>query len=317
MRMLAAAALLSLAQAAPAQTVEELKRQLAERDAEIRQLRERLQALESRAAVLSRPDTKAQAEEEDLNRALERTLVQQGGLLLRPGTLELQPEISYAHWDRARGPLLRESSAALTLRWGLPRDFQIQARIPYLHVVTAGASTTAFGDASFALTKQLVREAQARPGLVAFAGWSARTGRDGISGGAPTGAGFDYVQAGVTAVKRYDPLVYYGGISYAQPLARDINGLKTEPGVVTGLRLGAILAATPHTSANVGLNLNYVGHTRQGGMRVAGSDTVLGTLQIGFGTVLSRTTLFNFSTDIRVTGAVPDFRFTASIPIRF
>jgi hypothetical protein len=50
---------------------------------------------------------------------------------------------------------------------------------------------------------------------------------------------------------------------------------------------------------------------------VPDTDTVFGTLQIGVGTVLSRNVLLNVAGDIRVTGNVPNFRLTLSLPIRF
>jgi hypothetical protein len=60
-----------------------------------------------------------------------------------------------------------------------------------------------------------------------------------------------------------------------------------------------------------------VRRTRLNGEPVPDSDTTLGTLQIGFATLLTRRMILNLSGDFRVTGDVPDFRLTASLPIRF
>jgi hypothetical protein len=100
-------------------------------------------------------------------------------------------------------------------------------------------------------------------------------------------------------------------------LSREISGVKIDPGDTLGVRLGSILAASPETSAKVGLNLGFVRATRLDGERVPESDTVLGTLQIGFGTILTRRVLLNVSGDFRVTGDVPNFRLSATLPIRF
>jgi hypothetical protein len=295
---------------AQGQSVDELKGMLEERDATIRQLKDRIQALAKDAVPQDAAD-------EEMDRALERTLVQQGGLVLRAGTYELEPQLSYAHWDKRRSAIRHTSEAAIGFRAGLPWESQFQMRVPYVHVRTAAGSETALGDIDFSLSKQLTRDRGSWPGLIASLGWFSRTGEDGFDGGAPTGGGFDVLQAGFTAVKRHDPLVFFGGLSYASPLSREISGVKIEPGDTVGVRFGSILAASPETSANVGLNLGFVRATRLDGQRIPESDTVLGTLQIGFSTILTRRVLLNISGDFRVTGDVPNFRLSATLPVRF
>jgi hypothetical protein len=97
------------------------------------------------------------------------------------------------------------------------------------------------------------------------------------------------------------PLVYFAGLSYPWPRSRQV-ATEIEPGDTLGVRLGSILAASPDASVNLGLSLGFVGATRLDGERVPDSDTVLGSLQIGFGAVLSRSVLLNLSGDFRVTG---------------
>jgi hypothetical protein len=318
-RVLVFATLLLAAGLACAQSVEELQRAIDERDAVIRELRQRIDALEKGAKppAPAPPGAVGQPDDEELDRALERTLVQQGGLLLRAGTYEWQPEASYAHWDASRGPLRDESGAALTLRAGLPWDSQVQIRVPYLRVTTATDSGSAFGDVALSISKQLARERGSWPGVIASVGWTTRTGKDGFDGGAPTGSGFNTLSGGLTVVKRHDPLMFYGGVSYAHSLSRQVAGQQVAPGDVRGLRFGGILAASPDTAVNVGLNLGFGDVARLGGQAVPNSDTVLGTLQIGVGTVLSRNVLLNISGDFRVDGNVPNFRLSATLPIRF
>ncbi len=123
-----AALLLGARGAALAQSVEELKRAIAERDAVILELKQRLEVLERGPAPRGGPAPGVPAptaeDDEELGRALERTLVQQGGLLLRPSTYELQPEASYANWDRSRGPMRYVAGTSLSLRAGLPWEFR-------------------------------------------------------------------------------------------------------------------------------------------------------------------------------------------------
>lgn len=312
MRALLAFAVLALAGhgAGLAQTTDELERLILERDVEIERLQRRIRTLQEEVV---RPDDAA----EETNRALERALVQQGALLLPSGTYELEPQLSYAHWDRSRGTLRHEADAALSFRAGLPMELQAQLRVPYVHVSTSAGSEAGLGDVDVALSRQFGRESSSLPGLVGSVGWRTRTGKDAFEVGIPTGGGFDVAQAGLTALKRHDPLVYYGGLSYASPVSRDIEGTKIDPGDTLGVRMGGILAARPDTSVNLGLSLAFVGAARIDGQRVPESDTVLGTLQLGVGTILTRRLMLNLSVDVRVTGEVPNFRLNAALPIRF
>jgi hypothetical protein len=293
------------------QTSDELQRILRKRDAEIESLKRRIEKLEEGS---SKP---SDASDDEMNRALERALVQQGGMLLPPGVYELEPQASYAHWDKSRTTLRHEADVALSLRAGLPWDSQIQMRIPYVHVSTSAGSETALGDVDLSLSKQVKREGSLLPSLVGSLGWHSPTGKDAQDGGVPTGGGFDVVQVGLTGLKRHDPLVYYGGLTYSSPLSRSIDGTDVDPGDALGVRLGGILAARPDTSVNLGLNLAFVRAARLNGQRVPESDTVLGTLQVGFGTILTRRAMLNLSADLRVTGEVPDFRLSVALPIRF
>jgi hypothetical protein len=277
-----------------------------ERDAEIQRLQRRIEKLEKDAPAPSDTD-------EEMNRALERALVQQGGLLLPRSTYELEPQLSYAHWDKSRGTLRHETDAVLSFRAGLPGELQVQLRVPYVHVSTSAGSEAALGDIDVALSRQFRRESSSLPSLVGSLGWHSRTGKDALDGGVPTGGGFEVLQAGVTALKRHDPLVYYGGLSYSSPFSRDIGGTNVDPGDTLGVRLGGVLAARPDTSVNLGLSFA----ARLDGQRVQESDTVLGTLQLGVGTILTRRLMLNLSADLRVTGEVPNLRLNATLPMRF
>jgi len=97
---------------ANAETVDELKRELAAKKAYIAKLERRLRDLEQRspapkptlvtAPVAPPPPRVAVApapppspEDEEMERALERTLVREGALVLPPWTFELTPQFSY------------------------------------------------------------------------------------------------------------------------------------------------------------------------------------------------------------------------------
>ncbi len=312
MRTLFAILALALASiGAHAQNAEELQRLLQQRDAEIEQLHRRIEALEQKTPP-------APEDDEESNRALERALVQQGGLLLGRGVYELEPQLVYSHWDKTRSDLRDVLEAALGARVGLGWESQLQVRVPYVWASAASDSGSGFGDVELGLSRQLRREGDSLPSLVASLGWLSRTGQDPFtSDGVATGGGFNVLQAGVLALKRSDPLVYYGGVSYSAPQARDVRGVRLQPGDSIGLRVGSILAASPTASVSAGLSLAFVGTARIDGERVPDSDTVLGTFALGFGKVLARRVLLNISSELRVTGAVPDLRLAITLPVRF
>jgi hypothetical protein len=296
-----------LAGAVAAQTTEDLQRAIKQRDERIRELTEKFEAL----------GAKPELADEELARALERTLVQEGLLVLPRGRYELHPQLSYAHWDSDRGPVRSAWGASLTARAGVGWDTQLQLTVPYAHVATSAASSTGLGDVSISATRQLAPERGPFPGLLASAGWVASTGEDASGGRVPLGTGFDVLQAGVSLLKRADPLVYYGGATYSLPLPRDIAGVRVEPGHSYGMRAGTALAVTPYTSMNAALNLIVAAASQVGGQRLSDSDAMLGTLQIGIGTVLGPALMLNFGGEFRFSGPVPNFRLTIGVPLRF
>jgi hypothetical protein len=183
----------------------------------------------------------------------------------------------------------------------------LQLNVPYsLRSRVGGEHADGLGDVSLALATQLSMERDHRPSLIGTLSWTAPTGRDGFSGGVALGSGFETYGAGLTALKRFDPLVVVGGISYTVSSTEQIRGLRVKPGPVTGLRLGGGLAISPDTSFDLGLNLGFAGQTTIDGLKVPGSHDVLGTrmfLRIGgqFG----------------LTGPVPDVTLNISLPVRF
>jgi len=97
-----------LATGANAQTVEQLKRELAAKKAQISKLERRLRELEKRQTAAEKPPVVAAPvatvpaavpvvaappppEDEEMERALERTLVREGVLVLSPWTFDVAP----------------------------------------------------------------------------------------------------------------------------------------------------------------------------------------------------------------------------------
>jgi hypothetical protein len=318
---------------ARAQTVEDLQRELAAKDARIKQLEQQLRDNEkqkqkrtsvTQTSPVAKPiePTRAQhpipvaeSADEEFDRALERTLVREGALVLPPWSYELTPQFSYAHWDRVQDPAVRNSyTAALTFRMGLPWSSQISATLPFeYNQLRDGSSSSGLADAGFLFSKALLVESDWMPNLVGSIGWTSPTSLAGKAfSPIPYVSGF---QAGVTASKTFDPLVVFGGVSYFSSISREIAGTGSNPSGVVGARFGSSLAISPATSITAGFNFGYL--TQSPDFIAPGSDRILSSVDVGFSTILWKRTLLNVTGQFGLTGHVPDFRLIASIPVRF
>ena len=332
-----------------------------ERDAVIEELRRRIELLEKRledkpqpppppppavtAPAVPAPAPKPAASEEkgredESARALERTLVREGGLVLPRGAVEIEPRLQYTYrsfdglrivtqggqTQIAEQDVKRdETEASLGFRLGLPHAFQIELRIPYVSLrqeqATAGTQsesdhTTGPGDLELGLVKQLSRERGSRPSVLASVNWRAATGRHQLGELSP-GGGFHQWQAALTTVKRQDPLVLFGTLSYTAVLERTRDGVRVDPGDAVGLKFGSLLAASPETSLRGAIELSRSRSTKVDSQSVPGSETTVGMLELGLATLLSPRALVDFQVGIGLTRDAPDFRLRVSLPLRF
>ncbi|NEX94101.1 transporter, partial [Caulobacter sp. 17J65-9] len=272
-------------------------------------------------------------------RALERTLVATGALLLPANSFEVQPSVQYG-WLEADAPVLVNQDgnqligrqrvkteaveAALALRFGLPWESQIEFNIPYTWRDVTRVTSVDFsdllesrldgdgwGDLGVGLSKVLVREKGRRPDVIAAINWNSTTGT--TDGDFRFGSDFDELSASLTAVKRADPLVWVGTLSYENTFeAHDVT-----PGDQIGLSLGAVLAVTPTTSLRFNIDQNWVSETKFRGNGVPGSDTTIATLNLGASAVLTKRALLDVTVGVGLTEAAPDYTFGIALPIRF
>jgi hypothetical protein len=296
------------------------------------------------------PETEAQApaqpaapgqfevDEEAVDRALERTLVQEGVLLLPFGQAEIEPSFNYTRREVdfptvfngfvAEQKVRRnEFESAATLRVGLPFDSQVEVAVPYNYVDQSVVNTVngtpqdhddetgdGFGDVSVGLAKTLLRESGGGwwPDLVARVTWDADTGKTEDKG-VFLGGGFNEVAGSLTAVKRQDPLAFVAGASYAKTFENN----NFEPGDELGFSLGTVLAASPETSLSFFFNQTFADDSKFDGENIDGSDQVIGTLSIGAATILGRNVLLSITGDVGLTDDAPDYAIGAALPIRF
>lgn len=252
---------------------------LKERDAIIRNLLERVQELEWRVnggfttkpleLTNGRPAAEAlntavstsaysavtnagyDIEERQASEALDRALLIRGGLLLPPGTLEIDNTTSYYSTSsdhvsingfallpvlvvgditsqRVRDDILLPT---FTSRLGLPGKFQFDTIIPYGYElnrtvdatnVQTSSSIFGMGDIQFGVSRQLTFEHGRTPDLLANLRFKTVTGVDSFdlqSSQTSLGSGFYAVQGNLTAAKSTDPVVFFGNLSYTNNLA--------------------------------------------------------------------------------------------------
>jgi Putative MetA-pathway of phenol degradation len=282
-----------------------------------------------------------EVEEDAIDRALERTLVQEGVLLLPLGQAEIEPSFTYTRreFDAPTFVTLdgdtfvgeqeierNEFETGATLRVGLPFDSQVEVGIPYNYVdesvnTTVGGAPQSsnsesghgFGDVSLGLGKTLLQEGAGWwPDLVAQVTWDADTGKTSDNG-VFLGGGFNELSGSLSAVKRQDPLAFVGSVSYAKTFEHD----DIEPGDELGFSLGTVLAASPETSLSFFFNQAFADDTKFDGDTINGSDQVVGSLSIGAATILGRNVLLSITGEIGLTDDAPDYAIGASLPIRF
>jgi hypothetical protein len=313
-----------------AQTVEELKAKIAARKAEVamleRQLRELEQeggaapvrAAQKQSGLLPPPSDAAPPPDDDDegDRALERTLVREGALVLPAFARELAPHFSWAHWDSVQNPSIDNSySAGLTFRMGLPWKSQVSVSVPYVvNDLSDGGTSSGLADAGFLFSKELLQETDTSPALLASIGWTSPTSTACCSSTIPYVSGF---QGGLTASKRFDPLVAFASVSYFSSLSREVAGTTNDPSDIVGARLGASLAVTPSISLTGAMNMAFLTDPSEGDLPVSDSDRILSSIDLGVSTIVWPDILFNLTGQFGITGNVPDFRLITSVPVRF
>lgn len=312
------------------QSVEELKRQLAEKEAETQRLRERIQVLEREVTPQRIKQSKARETlpedaREDSNRALERALVRESGLLLPRGRFEVEPNVVYSHSTASANNFRRDAyGPGLALRAGLPWRSQIDVSLPYVFERrrSAGVKTddSGIGDFTLGISHQILNERSSVPGVIGSLAYTASTGKNTLYDNATPvalGSGFDSLQASLVAIKRVDPLVFFGSYSFAHDFSENRGGTRVEPGNSHGFRIGTALATGPDTSLRAAFNVTYYDTTKVGGVEVSGSEDPSALLEFGSSVVLTERTALDVLVGAGLTRNAPKYRISFALPIRF
>jgi hypothetical protein len=282
-----------------------------------------------------------EVDEDEIDRALERTLVQTGALLLPMGQAEVEPSFSYGRRETDAPTFFFENGTTFVgtrevrrnefelgqeLRLGLP--FEAQLELAFVHryvdqstVMKVGMGERAEdnanghgpGDLTIGLAKTLLRENGSWwPDVVGRVSWDTGTG-EAADGPVILGGGFDELRGSLSATKRQDPLAFVGSVSYKMSLEND----NVDPGDEIGLALGAVLAASPETSLRALFGQTFSQETKLDGESIDGSDRVFGTLTLGASSVLGPGILLDIAGDVGLTDDGVDYALRASLPIRF
>lgn len=278
--------------------------------------------------------------EEAAQHALERALVQSGAALLPRGKFEFVPSVTY-QFQRTSTPgqlvlttdqrvlitenVLRSTQVQATalFRVGLPWNTQLEfgapidykdntliSRVGGSGLTETGPSVFGVGDPSVALIKQILVEGDVRPGLFANVGWNPNLGQ--VKEALPLGKGFNQFSAGLTAVKRQDPLVFTGGFNYLR--STENNGLR--PGDQYIANFGVLLAVSPETSLQFGQQLTFYGKDSFNGRAIPGSDRTNGLFTAGVLSVIGGRRVISMSLGIGETTDSPNIVVQVAMPMR-
>jgi hypothetical protein len=346
-------------------TRSEVLTMLAERDAiiielqqQVRSLREQMAALDDGPAApvpdanrqqdpLPAPDAETGqdslslvVDESAVERALDRTLVQSGALLLPRSSFEFVPTLSrneteldfVTNTDTGAGNVTFTNDFRRTrtevdflFRIGLAADSQFESGVPYVSVdqdQTIGSdgipieqtseSASGAGDVRIGFAKTLLRESGRRPDLVGRLTYGTGSG-DRVKDGVNFGGGFEYVTGSLTLLKRRDPLALVFSAGYTSFQSQD--GI--DPGAAFQTSFGTALAVSPDSSLSASLNYTAFDETTIDGQELPGSDINVTTLNLALSTILRRGKLLNVYTELGLSEDAPDYSLGLSVPMRW
>ena len=266
---------------------------------------------------------------EAAERALERTLVATGNLLVPAGFAEIEPLFSYT---RRETPTFvdfnvnrNELAPALDLRLGLPWESQLEVALPWNFneqqitdvavsppQVVADHWGSAVGDLTVGVAKTFVHESGWVPSLLGRVTWEIPTGPP-TANGVPLTSGRDDLGFSLTALKRQDPLVFVATAGYTKSFeANQIN-----PGDQFNFLTGAFLATSPETTLRAVLSQSFLQDVQINNITIPGSNTVQPILTFGASTILGRGALVDLQVGLGLTNSAPKYSVILSSTYRF
>ena len=283
------------------------------------------------ASPSSKPPAPGQFEvsPEAAERALERTLVATGNLVVPAGFAEAEPLFIYTRRETPTQVLFNtnrnELSPALDMRFGLPWESQFEVELPWnfaeqqqTNVAVAPPQLlsdrwgNAIGDLVVGGAKTFLHESGWIPSVLGRVSWEIPTGPI-TANGVPMVSGTDRLSFALTALKRQDPLVFVATGGYTKAFeANNIN-----PGNQINFVTGAFLATSPETTLRTVLSQNFVQDASINGSTIPGSNTVQPILTFGASSILGRGLLVDLQVGLGLTNAAPKYEVILSSTYRF
>ena len=266
---------------------------------------------------------------EAAERALERTLVATGNLVVPAGFAEAEPLFIYTRRETPTQVLFNtnrnELSPALDMRFGLPWESQFEVELPWnfaeqqqTNVAVAPPQLlsdrwgNAIGDLVVGGAKTFLHESGWIPSVLGRVSWEIPTGPI-TANGVPMVSGTDRLSFALTALKRQDPLVFVATGGYTKAFeANNIN-----PGNQINFVTGAFLATSPETTLRTVLSQNFVQDASINGSTIPGSNTVQPILTFGASSILGRGLLVDLQVGLGLTNAAPKYEVILSSTYRF
>ena len=323
------------------QSLEILRSQLAARQAINEQLSKRIETLEKQLAAQSKidgppilgldansPKPVADTAKPDSITAIEEALVSKGLVLMSAGSLRGALSASWGH--NGTGSNRADSySVGTTFEAGLPWGMAAALSVPYIWRDSSDGTNNGVGDPSISVAKKLSNESDSLPSFVARLSYTHDGGKDPFTLPA-IGSGFRSYGVSLSAVKRSDPVVFYGNLSYAHALPKmavvrfkDSGNIlfqgKIAPGDSYGLGMGVSLTATPEIALDAGLSLAFANSSRLELLNTAfypGRATV-GYFNLGTSILLTKNMSLSVNASAGVTKDASDFIFSVALPYRF
>jgi hypothetical protein len=291
----------------------------------------RVQATPPAPQPSAKPPAPGQFEvsEEAAERALERTLVATGNLIVPAGFAEIQPLFSYTRREMPAQVLFNvnrnELFPAADLRIGLPWESQIEFFLPYnfqeqqiVNVSAAPATQVsnrwgnAIGDFTVGMAKTFVHESGWIPNLLGRVSWEIPTGPT-FANETPLTSGQNKLAFSLTALKRQDPLVFVATAGYTKAFENN----NVNPGDQFNFTTGAFLATSPETTLRGVLQQNFLRNVTVNGTTFPGSNTVQPILNFGASSILGRGVLVDLQVGFGLTNSAPKYQVVLSSTYRF
>ena len=289
--------------------------------------------------------------------AFEQTLIDRGGLLLQPRTFNIDPSFSYVHSSAENvvidgftvfpvlviGDIVSERVdrdlflGAVTFRFGLPWDSQLEARVPFgrerLRVFSADGGSSSFsdsggGDVSLSMSHQIFRGRETWPDVLVSAGINFDSGTNPFEADEDeifTGSGYRSANLSLTGVKVVDPVVYFWGLSYTYNDSTEQNfetrtgdpvRRRFSAGDTWGFNIGMAIALNFNSSLSFAYDQQFTAKSKLDGEAIPGSYATTGVFSIGSTYSFTDRITADFKVGIGVTQDSPDLIFSISFPLR-